>query len=188
MVKVKANHFGRPAGGAARFYCACGTVAYFKERHEPRRIPSARKFFVIAPDLREVSAHTRSVFKNPGLAHPKVHNAALVNQVVIHRKDKAGMRLRALVGRGRFTEYFCHRVYKVMPLRFAGYAIRAVQTCIEPLRRVWGSQLPGNGVNYFIIKYIGILFRCKVAVAHAPILPAISHAMGNLLNAFFGSS
>src|SRR4051794_19040942 len=74
-----------------------------------------------------------------------------------------------------------------MSLRFSGNAIRVMQTCIKPLRRVWRGQLPGNGINYFVVKYIGVFWRGKVIITYAPILPALGHAIGNLFDASFGT-
>ena len=49
-------------------------------------------------NLREIGAGAGAVFEQPRLAHPEIHDAALVDEVVGDRLDKAGMRLRVLVG------------------------------------------------------------------------------------------
>src|SRR6266702_1491696 len=59
---------------------------------------------VVSPDLmapaaqaREVRAGAGAVLEQARLAHPQVHDPALVDEVVVDRLDKAGVRLRMLV-------------------------------------------------------------------------------------------
>src|SRR5215470_9465661 len=61
--------------------------------------PDARQLLVLAAQPREVRAGARAVLEQARLAHPQVHDAALVDEVVLDALDEAGMRLRMLVGR-----------------------------------------------------------------------------------------
>jgi hypothetical protein len=57
--------------------------------------------FSFSPRSGEVGAGARAVLEQARLAHPQVHDAALVDEVVLDRLDEAGVRLRMLVGRLR---------------------------------------------------------------------------------------
>src|SRR5215472_2734701 len=66
---------------------------------------------VVPPDLiapaarrREIRAGARAVFEQARLAHPQIHDAALVDEVVGDALDEAGVRLRVLVGRFRLGQ------------------------------------------------------------------------------------
>src|SRR3546814_6812900 len=48
----------------------------------------------------EVGAGAGAVLEQARLAHPEVHDAVLVHQIVADRLDEAGVRLRVLVGAG----------------------------------------------------------------------------------------
>src|ERR1700748_3668550 len=53
---------------------------------------------------REFGAGAGAVFEQARFTHPEVHDAALVDEVVIDALDEAGVRLRMLVGRLRFRQ------------------------------------------------------------------------------------
>ncbi len=72
-----------------------------------------------------------------------------------------------------------------MTLRLSCNSIRAVQACIEPLRRIRCSKLTNNGVNQLIIKYISIFLAGEIVVTLAPGLPAVSHTVGYLFDTGF---
>ncbi len=42
-----------------------------------------------------------AVLEQARLAHPQVHDAVLVDEIVLDRLDEAGVRLRMLIGRSR---------------------------------------------------------------------------------------
>src|SRR5205823_7051675 len=98
VVGVDDDHLRRAPGRPARFDRARGAVADLQKAHQPRRAPAARQPFAIAAQLGEIGAGARAVFEEARLAHPEVHDAALVDEVVGDRLDKAGVRLRVLVG------------------------------------------------------------------------------------------
>src|SRR4029077_19689941 len=94
-------HLGRAARGAARLDRARRAVADLEEAHQAARAAAAGKLFAFAAQAREVGAGAGAVFEQAGLAHPEVHDAALVDEVVIDALDETGVRLRMLVGRFR---------------------------------------------------------------------------------------
>ena len=98
VIGVDHHHLGGAAGGAARLDRARGAVADLEEAHQAARAAAARQLFAFAAQAGEVRAGAGAVFEQPRLAHPQVHDAALVDEVVIDALDEAGVRLRMLVG------------------------------------------------------------------------------------------
>ena len=49
--------------------------------------------------MAEVRARARAVFEETRFTHPKVHDAAIANQIIFDRLDKTGMWLRVLISR-----------------------------------------------------------------------------------------
>src|SRR3546814_5646679 len=107
-----------------------------QEAHQARRLAAAREPLVLAAQLREVAAGARAVFEQARLAHPQVHDATLVDEVVLHRLDEAGMRLRMFIGRGRLGERAGLEIDVMMALGRTVDAIGPVQAGVEPLRPV----------------------------------------------------
>ena len=99
VVDVHHHHLCRAPRGAARLDGAGRAVADLEEAHQARRLASARQRLVLAAKLGEIRSGARAIFEQAGLAHPEVHDAALVDEVVLDRLDEAGMRLRVLIGR-----------------------------------------------------------------------------------------
>ena len=104
MVGVDHHHLGGAARGAAGLDRAGGAVADLEEAHQAGRAAAAGQPFAFAAQPREVRAGAGAVFEQARLAHPEVHDAALVDEVVLDALDEAGMRLRMLVGRFRFGQ------------------------------------------------------------------------------------
>ncbi len=98
VVGVDDHHLGGAPRGAARFDGAGGAVADLEEAHEPRGFSSARQPLAFAAQPREVRSGAGAVFEQARLAHPQIHDAALVDEIVGNRLDEAGVRLRMLVG------------------------------------------------------------------------------------------
>ena len=136
VVDVDDHHLGRTSRRAAGFDRAGRAVADAQKAHQPGRPPTARQALTIAAQFREVRARARAVFEDPRLAHPQIHDPALVDEVVGDRLDKAGMRLRVLIGAGRRRQLAAAVVDVVMALRRAVDAIGPVEPGVEPLRRV----------------------------------------------------
>jgi hypothetical protein len=70
----------------------------------PDDLPPPDSFSPSPRSLREIRAGAGAVFEQARLAHPQIHDAALVDEVVGDRLDEAGVRLRMLVGRLRLRQ------------------------------------------------------------------------------------
>ena len=101
VIGVDDDHLRRPPRGAARLDRARRAVADLEERHEPRRAAPARELLVLAAQGGKIRAGAGAVFEQARLAHPQVHDPALVDEIVGDRLDEAGVRLGMLVGRLR---------------------------------------------------------------------------------------
>ena len=99
VIDIEHHHLGGAAGGAARLDGAGSAIADLEEAHQAGRLAAARELFARAAQCGEIGAGARAVLEQARLADPEVHDAVLVDQVVIDRLDEAGMRLRVLVGR-----------------------------------------------------------------------------------------
>src|SRR6202011_5489829 len=69
-----------------------------QEAHQPGRAPAARQPFAVAAQAGEIGPGARAVFEQARLAHPQIHDAAFVYEIVGDRLDEAGVWLRVLVG------------------------------------------------------------------------------------------
>ena len=85
MIGVDHDHLGRAARGAAGLDRAGGAVADLEEAHQAGRAAAAGQPFAFAAQAREVRAGAGAVFEQARLAHPEVHDAALVDEVVARR-------------------------------------------------------------------------------------------------------
>ncbi len=133
MVEVETDHLRRPARGAAGFDGARRAIADLEERHEARRAAASRKRLAITAQAGEVGAGPRTVFEEAGFAHPQIHDAAVIDQIVVHRLDEAGVRLGVFVGAGRGLEFARLGVRVPVALGGAGDAVGPVKTGVEPL-------------------------------------------------------
>ena len=134
MVDIHCHHLGRAAGRAARFDGPGGTVANPQEAHQPRGFAAARQALAFTAEAAEVRSGAGPVFEQPCLADPQIHNAAFIHQIVIHRLDETGMRLRMLIGAGRTGQLASLEIDIEMSLAWAVDAIGPVQAGVEPLR------------------------------------------------------
>ncbi len=114
------------------------------------------------------------------LAHPLVHNSALIHEVVTHRLDKAGVRLGALVGARRRLQLGGLGIRVPVALSRAGDAVGPVQTGVEPLRRVRRSILRRQHVAELVVERFRILIAAKVPVLFAPVRPAAGETIEDL--------
>src|SRR6185312_9977755 len=102
----------------ARLDGARRAVADAQEAHQARRLAAARQLFVLGAEPGEVGAGPGPVLEEARLAHPQIHDAVLVDEIVLDRLDEAGVRLRVLVGRRRGGE-LTRRVVHI-PVALAG--------------------------------------------------------------------
>ena len=62
------------------------------------------------------------------------------------------------------------------------YAVRILETCIEPLWRIGGTHLTDQHIGNLVIKSLGILLGIEVAMFFSPLFPAADKAVNNLLD------
>ena len=181
MVEVKADHLGRTAGSAAALDGSRGAIADLEETHEAGGCAAAAQFFTLAPEAGEVGAHAGSVFEDPGLTHPEVHDAAIIHQVILNGEDETGMRLGALIGGRGFLQLPVCCVHIIVSLGLALDAIGFIEPGVEPLGTVGHAGLVEDAVDQLIVEYLCIIPGGEIAVALTPNPPAVGHAMGDLL-------
>jgi hypothetical protein len=116
VVGVDDDHLGRAPRGAARLDRAGRPVADLEEAHQARGLAAARELLALAAQEGEVGAGARAVLEQAGLSHPQIHDATIVDQVVGHRLDEAGMGLWVLVGAARFCQLARLVIHVVMAL------------------------------------------------------------------------
>ena len=92
MIDVEDDHLGGAARGAARLDRARGAVADLEEAHQAGRLAAAGELLAFAAQVGEIRAGAGAVLEDARLAHPQVHDAALVDEVVGDRLDEAGVR------------------------------------------------------------------------------------------------
>ncbi len=181
MVGIDHDHLGRTTRGAARLDRTGGAVADLEEAHQARRAAAAGQLFAFAAQAGEVRAGAGAVFEQARLAHPEVHDAALVDEVVADALDEAGMRLRMLIGRLRFRQLAGLPVDIVVALAGAIDAVGPMQAGVEPLRRVRRDHLLGELPAQFVEERQRVFLRREVAALPAPIGPAAGEAIEYLL-------
>ena len=180
MIDVDHHHLGGAAGGAAGLDRAGGAVADLEEAHQAGGAAAAGQPFAFAAQPREVGAGAGAVFEQPRLAHPQVHDAALVDEVVLDALDEAGMRLRMLIGRFRFGQLAGLPVDVIMALAGAIDAIGPMQAGVEPLRRVRRHHLLRQHVAQLVEESLRVVLRAEIAALPAPIGPAAGEAIEHL--------
>ena len=180
MVDVDDHHLGGTPGGAARLDGARRAVADLEEAHQARRLAAARQLLVLATQFREVGTGAGAILEQARLAHPQVHDAALVDEVVGNRLDEAGMRLRMLIGRLGLGHAAGVGVDVIMALARTVDAIGPVQAGVEPLRRVGGTLLRGKHEAHLVIEGARVLFGGEVLALPAPVGPRAGKAVEHL--------
>ena len=181
MVGIEDDHLGGAARGAAGFDRARGAVADLEEAHQARRLAAARELFAFAAELGEIRAGARAVFEQPRLAHPQIHDPALVDEVVGDRLDEAGMRLRMLVGGRRLRQLAGFEIDVEMALARPVDAIGPMQAGVEPLRRIGRHHLHRQHVAVLVEEGVRVGFRGEVAALPAPIGPGAGKPVEHLL-------
>ncbi len=180
MVGVDDDHLGGAARRAARLDGAGRAVADLEEAHQARRLAAARKPLAFAAQVREVGAGAGAVLEQARLAHPQVHDAAFVDQVVADGLDEAGMRLRMLVGRLRLGQLAGEGVDVEMALAGAVDAVGPVQAGVEPLRRIRRHALGGEHVGKLVAESERIGFGLEIAALPTPVGPGAGQPVEDL--------
>ncbi len=180
MIDVEHHHFGGAARGAARLDGAGGAVADLEEAHQARRFAAAGQTLVLGAECREIGAGAGAIFEQAGFAHPQIHDAAVIDQIVGDGLDEAGVRLGMLVGRGRAGQRPGDRIAVIVALAGAVDAIGPMQAGIEPLRAVGSPHLAAQHRAHFVIEAFGVGFLGEIAALPAPIGPGAGQAMEDL--------
>ena len=180
VVGVDHDHLGRAARGAAALDGAGRTVADLQKTHQAGRATAAGKLFAFAAQPREVRAGAGAIFEQARLAHPEVHDAALVDEVVTHALDEAGVRLRMLVSRLRLGQLPRERIDVIVALAGAIDAVGPVKPGVEPLRRVRRDHLLGQHETQLVEERLRVFFRGEIVALPAPIGPAAGEAIEHL--------
>ena len=185
VVDVDHHHFRRAPGGAARLDRARRAVADLEEGHQARGAAAAGKLLVLAAKGREVRAGAGAVLEEARLAHPQVHDAALVDKVVADRLDEAGVRLGMLVGRLGLDELAGLEVDVIVALARPVDAIGPVEAGIEPLRGVGRGDLARQHEAHLVVIGAGVLVAVEHAGLPAPIGPGAGEPIEHLLRRGF---
>ena len=181
VIDVDHHHFRRAARRAARLDRARRAVADLQERHEAGRAAAARQLLVLAAQQGEVRAGAGAVFEQARLAHPEVHDPALVDEIVGDRLDEAGVRLRMLVGRLRLDELAGLEVDVIMALARPIDAIGPMEAGVEPLRRIGRRHLAREHEAHLVVIGARVLFAVEIAGLPSPIGPGAGEAVEHLL-------
>ena len=187
MVDVDHDHLGGAARRAARLDGAGRAVADLEERHQARRLAAARQLLTLAAQVREVGARARTVFEQARLADPQIHDAALVDEVVGHALDEAGMRLRMLVGRLRLGQLAGEGIDVIVALAGAVDAVGPMQPGIEPLRRIGRDALGGEHVAELVHEGAGVVLAVEIAALPAPVGPGAGKPVEDLARVGLGA-
>ena len=131
-------------------------------------------------NLREIGAGPGSVLEEPRLAHPEVHDAVLVDEIVFDGLDETGVRLRMFEGIGRPDDLSQLGIDIKVALRRPRQPIGIVQAGVEPLGTVGGGHLVGQHVAHLIVEGGRIFRRLEVAVIFAPEGPAAGQPIKHL--------
>ena len=183
VVDVDDHHLGGAARGAARFDGAGGAVADLQEAHQARGLAAPRQGLVGGPEAGEIGARAGPVFEQARLAHPQVHDAALVDQVVVDALDETGVGLGMLVSRLRRGRFAGPVVHVPVALGRPVDAVGPVKPGVEPLGRVGRAHLGAQHVAHLVEVGAGVGLRIEVAALPAPIGPGAGQAVEDLLGA-----
>ena len=183
VVDVDHHHLRRAARGAAGLDRAGGAVADLEEAHQAGRAAAAGQRLVLGAQPREVGAGSGAVLEQPRLAHPQIHNPAVVDQVVGDALDEAGVRLRPLVGGAGRMHPPGLVLRPEMALGGAVDAVGPVQPGVEPLRRVGRRFLRRQHEAQLVVEGTGVVLVVEVAALPAPVGPGAGHPVEDLAGA-----
>ncbi len=180
VIDVDHHHLGRAPGGAARLDRAGGPVADLQKGHQARGAAAAGELFVLAAQRREVGTGAGAIFEQARLAHPQVHDAALVDEVVGDGLDEAGVRLGMLISRLRLDQLAGLEVDVIVALARPVDAIGPVEAGVEPLRRIRRGDLARQHEAHLVEIGARVLVAIKDAGLPAPIGPGAGEPVEHL--------
>ena len=187
MIDVDDDHLGGTTRCAARFDRAGCPIADLEETHQAGRASTTGQPLIAATQHREVGASAGTVLEQAGFTHPQVHDAVLVDEIVLDRLDEARMRLWMFVGRCRRCQNTGLMVDIVMSLAGAIDAVRPVQAGVEPLRAVRCTVLHGEHVAVLVEKRAGIFLGSEIAALPTPIRPRTGETIEHLARVNFAA-
>ena len=182
MIQIETDHLGSSACGATRLDRTRRPVTYLEEAHQTAGSPPTAELLVFSSNGREIGAYSRSVFKDPGFPDPEVHDTAVIDKVVLHAEDEAGMRLWPFIGRSGFLQLAISRINEIMSLRLARNTIGLMEAGIEPLRGIGYTGLVQDTIDQLFVKHLRIIGAGKITITLTPYPPAIGHTMRHLLH------
>ena len=185
MIDIHHHHFRRAPRGAAGFDGAGGAVANLQEAHQARRLAAAGKGFVFAAQMREIRAGARAVFEQPRLAHPQIHDAVFIHQIIVDGLDETGVGLGVFVGRLRCLHLAGLVIDIEMALARPVDAISPVEAGIEPLRRIRRGHLHGQHVTQLVEEGARVFLGGEIAALPAPIAPRAGQPVEQLARIAF---
>ena len=153
----------------------------------PDERPPPDSFSPSPRSMREVRAGAGAVFEQARFTHPQIHDAALVDEVVLHALDEAGMRLRMLVGGLRLGQLAGEGVDIEVALARAVDAIGPVQAGVEPLRRIRRDALGGQHIGELVAEGARVVLRLEVAALPAPVGPGAGQPVEDLAGVDLGT-
>ena len=180
VIKIKANHLCRATGRTARLDGASGAIADLEEAHEARALAATREWFVLATALREIGTGAGAELEEASLSRPKIHDAALADEVVLDGLDEASVGLRVGVRVGCELRRARAVISEPVTLCWSLNAVRPVEAGVEPLRAVRRRHLREQHVGELIVKRFSISLRREVAVLLTPVRPATRKAVHDL--------
>ena len=180
MVDVDHHHLGGPARRTAGLDGPCGAITDAQEAHQARRFAAARQLLVLRAQLGEVGAGAGAVLEQARFPHPQVHDAVLVDEIVLDRLDEAGVRLGMLVGRCRGGQLAGLVIDVEVALAGAVDAVGPVQAGVEPLRAVGRAHLHGQHVAVLVEEGARVVLAGEVAALPAPVGPGAGQAVEHL--------
>ena len=179
MVEIERDHLRSAARRATGLDRTSGAVTNLEEAHQTRRATATGETLLRTTQLRKVRARARAVLEDARLADPEVHDATLVDEVVVDGLDKAGVRRRALVRARRTLQFAGAGLAVPMPLSRSSNAVGPVQAGVEPLRRVRRGDLQSEHRLQLVAECERAGF-VKVVVCVAPVGPAAGKATEDL--------
>ena len=185
VIDIDDHHLGCAPRGATRLDRARGAVADFQERHQAGRLAAAGQSFAFAAQPGEIRAGARAVFEQARLAHPQVHDATVVHQIVGDGLDETGVRLRMLVSGLGFGQLAGEGVDVIVALARPIDAVSPVQAGVEPLRRIRRAHLRGQHEAQLIEERLGVVFGIEIAALPAPIGPGAGETIKHLFGRLF---
>ena len=180
VIEIKADHLRGATRGAARLDGAGGTIADLEEAHEARTLAAARERLVLTTALREIGTGAGSELEEASFSRPKIHDAALADEVVLHGLDEAGVRLRMGVCVGCELRRARAVISEPVTLCWSLNAVSPVEAGVKPLRAVRRRHLREQHVGELIVKRFSISLRREVAVLLTPVRPATRKAVHDL--------